>query len=86
MKDFAGNELKLGDRVITQKARVSNFIAGEVIKLTPSGAKIATDVEMRNGRIWRQSVVLQRESKIIHLVERNPVREAELSPPAIQSI
>ena len=86
MKDFAGNELKLGDRVITEKTGVSRFVAGEVIKLTPGGAKIATDVEMKDGKVWRQSVVLQRESKIIHLVERNPVREAELSPPAIQSI
>lgn len=81
MNDFSGKVLKLGDRVITVKVGNASFVAGEVIKLTPNGAKIATDAEMRNGDIWRPSSVLQRASHVIHLVERNPTREAELTTP-----
>ena len=50
MYDFAGNALKLGDQVITEKTgKVSSFVAGEVVRLTDGGAKIATNVEMRDG-------------------------------------
>lgn len=86
MKDFAGNDLKLGDRVVTVKVGTVSFVSGEVIKLTPEGAKVATDPIMKDGQIWRNSKVLQRASWVIHLVEHNPIREAELSPPAVQSI
>lgn len=86
MKDFAGNDLRLGDRVITQKVGVNAFVSGEVVKLTPNGAKVATDAVTRNGQVWRVSKTIQRDSCVIHLVEHNPAREAELSPPAIQSI
>lgn len=80
MFDFAGKELKLGDSVVTETTgRSSSFVAGEVIKLTENGAKIATAVEMRDGQVWRRSVTLQRQSHIIALIARNPEREAELS-------
>ena len=80
MYDFAGNALKLGDQVITEKTgRTSSFVAGEVVRLTEGGAKIATNVEMRDGQVWRPSETLQRPSHIIHLVSHNPEREAELS-------
>lgn len=78
MKDFAGNDLKLGDRVITQKVGINSFVAGEIVKLTPNGAKVKTDVLMKNGEIWRNSQIIQRDSLVIHLVEHNPTREAEL--------
>ena len=80
MYDFAGNALRLGDQVITEKTgKTSSFVAGEVVKLTDGGAKIATTVEMRDGQVWRHSEVLQRSSHIIHLVSHNPEREMELS-------
>lgn len=81
MKDFLGNELKLGDRVVTTKIGTSSFIAGEVRKLTPAGAKIATDVVMKDGEVWRRSELLQREYRVIHLIEHNPEREEQLKHP-----
>lgn len=78
MKDFADNDLKLGDRVVTLRVGSAWFIAGEVVKLTPNGAKIATDALIRNGGVWRRSEIIQRSSEVIHLVERRPDREAEL--------
>lgn len=86
MKDFAGNDLKLGDSVITLKVGGKAMVAGEVTKLTPNGAKITTFVVIRHGVIWRESVNIQRDSLIIHLVERNPTREAELTAQARPSI
>lgn len=79
MYDFAGKELKLGDRVITQRTDHGSFVAGEVVRLTPGGAKVATDEEVRDNQIWRNSEILQRPSYIIHLISHNPEREAELS-------
>lgn len=80
MLDFAGKQLKLGDSVVTETTGSSRvFIAGEVVKLTANGAKIATAEELRNGQIWRASKVLQRSSYVIALIAHNPEREAELS-------
>lgn len=80
MFDFAGKQLKLGDSVVTETTGRSRvFVAGEVVKLTENGAKIATAVEMRDGQVWRPSKTLQRSSYVIALIAHNLEREAELS-------
>lgn len=81
MKDFLGNDLKLGDRVVTTRVGTSSFVAGEVVKLTPAGAKIAIDAVMNNDQVWRRSEILQREYRVIHLIEHNPEREEQLKHP-----
>lgn len=86
MKDFVGNDLKLGDRVVTLKVGQSAFVAGEVVKLTPGGAKILTDIVYKGAEVWRPHETIQRDSCVIHLVERNPTREAELAAPKTQSV
>lgn len=78
MFDFLGNELKLGDRVVTTKIGTSSFVAAEVIKLTPGGAKVATDPVMKGDQVWRDSEILQRETRTLHLIEHNPAREEQL--------
>lgn len=79
--DFSGNELRLGDRVITTQVGTSDFIGGEVVKLTPNGAKVAIDAIVVGTKVHRASKVIQREYTVIHLVRHNPAREAELSKP-----
>lgn len=88
MEDFKGNTLRLGDRVVTVKRGGPAFVAGEVIKITPSGAKILTDRNEIDGVAYGtdNGVVLQRAGWVIHLIEHNPAREAELLAPTIEEL
>lgn len=40
MKDFIGNELKVGDKVACIELGYKNLVKGEVVKLTPTAVRV----------------------------------------------
>lgn len=73
MKDRSGQELKLGDKVaVTATGGYINLEITEVIGFTPKKARIGYDKTLR-------------DSSQIAIIERNPAREAELAPKAVDA-
>lgn len=72
MKDCAGKELKLGDKVaVTASNGYMSLEITEVIGFTPKKVRVG--------------MYGLRDSSQIAILERNPVREAELSPKAVDA-
>lgn len=70
MKDATGKELKLGDKVaVTASNGYMNLVITEVIGFTPKKVRVG--------------MYGLRDSCQIAILERNPVREAELAPKAV---
>ncbi len=78
--DFEGNELRLGDVVLTVDLdkRGGLLRRGEVIKLCPSAVKIRVQRDHPVHGPQNPGDILRGDAWIA-LIERNPVREAELS-------
>lgn len=74
MKDCTGKELKLGDKVaITASRGYANLNITEVIGFTPQKVRVS-----------HQGGILRDSCQIV-ILERNPVREAELQPKPVDA-
>ncbi len=40
MKDFLGNELNVGDKVVCIELNYKNLVKGEIVKITPKAMKV----------------------------------------------
>lgn len=75
MKDRVGKELKLGDKVVaTASHGYISLVVGEVTGFTPKKVRVSCT----------GSIVL-RDSVQVAIIERNPAREAELSPKPVDA-
>lgn len=80
LTDFEGNELKLGDEVITTELdKHGGFMRrGEIIKLMPSMVKVRLNLVCpERGLVGHTEI--NKYGCSMSLVRRNPEREAELS-------
>lgn len=61
MKDFIGNEVHVGDKVVCIEKDYKNLIPGEIVKLTPKAMKV------KYGEGWREDVVLRYPDQVVKI-------------------
>lgn len=55
MKDFLGNQLNIGDKVVCIELNYKNLVRGEVIKITPQAMRVKWHRDTREGITLRYS-------------------------------